>query len=400
MFTQALSGIKVLDIGHYIAGPYCTKLLADFGAEVIKVESPDGGDPSRRLGPFPHDKPDPEASMSFLYLNTNKLGITLNLKTETGIKIFHELVKRADVLVENFQPRVMPSLGLPYDNLKTINQSLVMTSISNFGQSGPYSAYKATDIVIQSLAGWIRSRGETTREPVRAAGALRISEYIGGIYAATGTMTAVTYQLGAGRGQHLEISLAEAASTMNCYPVAMSTFPNNPGWFKVRFVYTPSVEECKDGYVGINTLTGAHWRDLCTMMDMPDWAENPDYNSLAARLRRRGEVYKRIRPWLIERTKEKIFSDGRDWRVPIAMVYNTEDILQSPQYQARDYFVDVEHPSLGHITQPGSPVKMSRTPWQIKRPAPHLGEHNLEVYGKLLGYEKKELVRLRQAGII
>jgi crotonobetainyl-CoA:carnitine CoA-transferase CaiB-like acyl-CoA transferase len=168
----------------------------------------------------------------------------------------------------------------------------------------------------------------------------------------------------------------------------------------MRFVYTPSVEECKDGYVGINTLTGAHWRDLCTLMGMPDWAENPDYNTLTARLRRRGEVYKRIHPWLIERTKDKIFSDGRDWRVPVAMVYNTEEILQSPQYQARDYFVDVEHQSLGKTTQPGAPLKMSRTPWQIKRPAPFLGEHNMEVYGKLLGYEKGDLVRLRQAGII
>jgi len=400
MYAQALSGIKVLDIGHYIAGPYCTKLLADFGTEVIKVEKPEGGDPARRLGPFPHDESNSEASILFSYLNTNKQGITLNLKTNTGIQIFKELVKKADILVENFHPRVMPSLGLSHDKLKAINPSLVMTSISNFGQSGPYSEYKATDIVIQALAGWIRSRGETTREPVRAAGALRIAEYIGGTFAATGTMTALAYKIGTGTGQHVETSLVEAVSLMNCYPVAMTNFPKNPGWSKMRFVWTPSVEECKDGYIGINTLTGAHWRDLCGLMDMPDWAENPDYNTLMARLQRRPEVYKRINAWLKERTKEEIYSDGRDWRVPIAMVYNTEDILQSPQYQARDYFVDVEHPSLGKTIQPGAPLKMSRTPWQVKRPAPFLGEHNIEVYGKLLGYEKGELVRLRQGGII
>lgn len=400
MFAQALSGIKVLDIGHHIAGPYCARLLADFGAEVIKVERPEGGDPSRKSGPFPNDIPDQEASGLFFYLNTNKLGITLNLKTDTGIKIFHELVKKADVLVENFSPSVMSSLGLSHDNLKATNRSLVMTSISNFGQSGPYRDYKATDIVLQSLGGWVRSRGETTREPVRAAGALRMVEYIGGIYAATGTMTALTHKVGTGMGQHVEVSLVEAVSTMNCYPVAMSTFPRNTGWSKMRFVFTPSVEECKDGYVGINTLTGAHWRDLCALMGMPDWAENPDYNTLTARLRSRGEVYKRMNPWLMERTKEKIFAEGRDWRVPVAMVYNTEDILKSPQYQARDYFVEVEHPALGQITQPGASLKMSQTPWQIKRPAPLLGEHNVEVYGKHLGYDKVDLVRLRQGGII
>jgi CoA:oxalate CoA-transferase len=400
MFAQALSGIRVLDIGHHIAGPYCTKLLADFGAEVIKVERPEGGDPARRLGPFSHDEPNSETSILFSYLNANKLGITLDLKTDTGIKIFKELVQKADILVENFHPRVMPGLGLSHDNLKAINPNLVMTSISNFGQSGPYSAYKASDIVIQALAGWLQLRGETTREPVRAAGTLGIAEYIGGVYAATGTMTALAYKIMSGTGQHVEMSLVEAISLMNCYPHAMTTFPKNPGWTTMRFVYTPSVEQCKDGYIGINTLTGAHWKDLCALMDMPDWAENPDYNTLIARLQRRPEVYKRINAWLKERTKEEIYSEGRDWRVPIAMVYNTEDIVQSPQYQSRDYFVDVEHPSLGKTIQPGAPFKMSQTPWQMKIPAPFLGEHNIEVYGKLLGYGKGDLVRLRQGNII
>src|SRR4030042_7172745 len=187
---QALAGIKVLDVSHHIAGPYCTKLLADFGARVIKLERPDG-DPARMSGPFPDDKPYLEARGLFFYFNNNKLGITLDLKSDTGPNIFKELVKKVDVLVENFSPQVMPRLGLSYDTLKALNPGLVMTSISNFGQSGPYKDYKATDIVLQALGGWLAPRGEPTREPVRAAGRLRVSEFIGGMYAAVGPMTAL-----------------------------------------------------------------------------------------------------------------------------------------------------------------------------------------------------------------
>jgi len=400
VFARALSGVKVLDIGHYIAGPYCAKLLADYGAEVIKVEKPDGGDPARRLGPFPDDSPNAESSLLFSYLNTNKLGITLNLKTYTGKEIFKELVKKADILVENFHPRVMQGLGLSYEKLKAINPGLVMTSISNFGQRGPYSGYKAQDIVIQALSGWLQLRGEYTREPNRAGGALRMTEYVGAVFGATGTMTAFTYRTFMGAGQHVDMSLLEASSLMNCYPGAMTDFPRNPGWTTIRFIFTPSVEKCKDGYIGINTLTGAHWRDLCSLMDMPDWAENPKFNSLMARLQNREELYERMNNWLKERTREEIYADGRDWRVPIAMVYNSEDILQSPQYLARDFLVDVEHPSLGKTRQPGAPFKMSETPWRMAKPSPSLGQHNQEVYSKFLDLKNEDLVRLRQAGVI
>ncbi|MFC1926767.1 CaiB/BaiF CoA transferase family protein [Chloroflexota bacterium] len=394
-----MSGIKVLDIGHYIAGPYCTKLLADFGAEVIKVERPDGGDPARRLGPFPDDKPDQEASGLFFYLNNNKKSITLNLKTDSGAKLFKELVKNADILVENFSPRVMPSLGLSYDILKAINPGLVITSISNFGQSGPYRDFKATDIVVQSVGGWMYTRGESTREPVRAASGLGISGYIGGMYGATGTMTALAYKHQSGIGQHVDVSLMDSVYAMLPYPVAMKNFPHNPGATE-RGIYTPNVEECKDGYVGMYTVTGVQWRDLCLMMGMNDWAEDSTLRLGKQRRERREEVIGRMRPWLMNRTGEEVLTEGQAWRVPIAMVYNTEDMLQSSQHRERDYFVEVEHPVLGKVTQPGAPFRMTETPWEIKRPAPLLGEHNEEVYCNLLSYSKEDVVRLRQCGVI
>jgi CoA:oxalate CoA-transferase len=400
MPDQALGGIKVLDLGHHIAGPYCTKLLADFGAQVIKVERPDGGDPARRAGPFPNDELNLEESGLFFYLNNNKRGITLNLKTDTGIKIFQELVKKVDILVENFSPRVMPGLGLSYDSLKIINPGLVMTSISNFGQSGPYRDYKATDIVLQALGGYMWGRGEPTREPVRGTGQLEISELVGGVYAASGTMAAFTHKIQTGIGQQVDISLMEAVVCVQAYPMSSSTFPRNLPWPQKRMTFVPSVEECKDGYVGVNVLTGPHWVSLCAMMGMDDWAEHPDYRILIERLKRPKDVHDRMHPWLMARTKEEILQEGQTWRIPFSPVYSSEDIMRSPQYQARDSLAEIEHPALGGVTQPGAPFRMSETPWQVKSPAPLLGQDNEELYGELLGYSKEDLVKFRQAGVI
>ncbi len=400
MPDQALSGIKVLDIGHHIAGPYCTKLLADFGAQVIKVEKPGSGDPSRRMGPFPNDESDQEASALFFYLNNNKQSITLNLKTSSGVKMFHELVKKVDILVENFSPRVMPGLGLSYDTLKAVNPALVMTSISNFGQSGPYRDYKATDIVLQALGGYMKGRGEQTREPIRAAGGLDITGFFGGMFGVQGTMTAYTIKTQTGKGQHVDISILEAIIPMLAYPVALSTFPRNLPYAPGRWTFVPGVEQCKDGYIGVNVLTGAHWLDICHMMGMEDIAEHPDYRILFERLKHSKHVRDRMQPWLMERTKEEILHDGQMWRIPVAPVYSSEDILRSPQYQARDSFLEIEHPVMGKVVQPGIIFNMSETPWQMKRPAPLLGQDNEELYGELLGYGKNDLIKLKQADVI
>lgn len=400
MPDQALAGIRVLDLGHHIAGPYCGKLLADYGAEVIKVEKPDGGDPTRRAVPFPNDKPEKEASGLFIYLNNNKQGVTLDFKTDTGARMLKALIKNVDVLIENFSPRVMPSLGLAYDNLKAINPGLVMVSISNFGQSGPYRDYKATELVVQALGGWLLTRGEAKREPIRAGGRLRVTEFIGGMYAAAGTMTAFAHSVRTGIGQHVDISLMEVAACMPSYPVAMNNFPDNVRLPRARVGFIPGIEACKDGYVGVNLLTGQQWVDLCGMMGMEDWADKSEYGSRFERLARREEVYQRMHPWFMARSKEDIFKEGQERRIPVAPVYSTEDMLRCPQHQARGYFVEVRHPVMGKIIQPGVPFKMAETPGEIKRLAPFLGEHNEKVYGELLGYSKEELLMLKQAGVI
>src|SRR5919204_5999688 len=207
MTDTALADVRVLDLTHHIAGPYCTKLLADFGADVIKIERPDGGTPARRYGPFPQDEPHPEKSALFLHLNTNKRGITLNLKSTAGRDLFKALVREVDILVENFSPRVMPSLGLAYETVEQLNPGLVMTSISNFGQTGPYRDYKAQDLVIYAMGGPMQQTGVPEREPLKMAG--NLMQYQGGAIAATATMVGLYAAQLQGIGEHVDVGLFE-----------------------------------------------------------------------------------------------------------------------------------------------------------------------------------------------
>ena len=215
MPEQALSDVKVLDLTWHIAGPYCTKLLADYGAEVIKVEKPEEGDPTRRMAPFFKDDPHPEKSGLFLHLNTNKKGITLDLKSATGKKIIKELVSKVDILVESFSPRVMPSLGLDYQTLEQINPKLVMVSISNFGQSGPYRDFKASEIVEYAMGGEMYSTGIADREPLKLGG--NVTQYQAGTVAAVATVGALYAAEFQGTGQHVDVSIME---TSTCWPAS------------------------------------------------------------------------------------------------------------------------------------------------------------------------------------
>src|SRR3989454_7995353 len=252
---QALDDLLVLDLTHYIAGPYCTKLLADYGARVIKIERPDGGDPCRRLGPFPDDVPHPEKSGLFLHLNTNKESVTLNLKLLRGRQLFMRLVAKADVVVENFHPRVMTALGLDYPCLRPVNTRLVMTSISNFGQTGPYRDWRAQDIVIYAMGGAMNLTGLPDREPLRLA--LNLMAYQGGNVAATATMTGV---LGAGRlgtGQHIDVALCEVHAgcidrrTTSLLGYQYPGAPRNREESIGLGVYPVGVIPCQDGYIQV-----------------------------------------------------------------------------------------------------------------------------------------------------
>jgi crotonobetainyl-CoA:carnitine CoA-transferase CaiB-like acyl-CoA transferase len=396
MPDQALSGGRVLDLTHCIAGPYCTKILADYGADVVKVERPGVGDPARSMGPFPGDNPDIESSGLFLYLNTNKKSITLNLKSAAGVEILKELVKGVDIVVENFSPRVMPGLGLDYQTLKEINPGLVMVSISNFGQTGPYRDCKATDLTVWGLSGILYELGDPDREPLKMGS--NVSEYVAGLYGALVALSALYYRDETGTGQHVDVSVLEAFHTMQ---PSMTLVFSMAGFIRQRAgIHFPwGILPCDDGYIGFFLPTQTHWESLCVLLEMPELIDRPEYETPMMREERRDEITAIIVSWLKGKRMEDVFHAAQELRLPLTMVPNTEQLFDMPQHKARGYFVDIDHPVGGKLTYPGAPFRLEETAWQAGR-APLLGEHNEEIYCGRLGYSREHFAKLSGDGII
>lgn len=406
MLEQALADVKVLDLTWHIAGPYCTKLLADYGADVIKVEKPGEGDPARTMGPFLKDDPHPEKSGLFLHLNTNKKGVTLNLKTATGKKIIKELVRDVDILVESFSPRVLPSLGLDYQTLEKINPRLVMTSISNFGQSGPYRDFKASEIVEYAMGGEMYSTGTASREPLKLGG--NVVQYQAGTVASVATMGAFYGSDYQEAGQHVDVSIMETQAGSAdrriiyllgyaCAGVLTTRWP--PPREAVRMIILPQgVYPCKDGF--INTLSLPQWWPrYLQAMGMPELKDDPRFQnifSVEAGLEFDAIWY----DWLADHTKDELFQIFLKAKIASAPVNSPADLLDNPHLRERQYFTEIEHPETGKVTYPGAPVKMTETTWQVRRPAPLLGQHNEEIFCQHLGYTREELVELRESGVI
>ena len=399
MMEQVLSGIRVLDLTHYIAGPYCTKLLADYGASITKIEKPGTGDRARKIGPFFGDDPHKEKSGLFLYLNTSKQGITLNLKSRAGVDIFKELLKDTDILVENFSPGVMPGLGLDYETLEKINPNLIMTSISNFGQSGPYRDYQATEIVTDAMGGWMSIIGHPDREPLKPGG--HQSQFVAGLFGALGTITAFYGQEMTGIGQHIDISIMEAVLYIQMNITQNYSYYNRITNRLGNVVLPPpgSILPCRDGYIGAIAVTTEQWRTLCHWMGMPELAEDPKFLTRIERAENLDELNAMLIPWLLEHDQEELFREGQKRRLPFAVPASTKMLLESRHLNDREYFTEVEHPATGNVRYPGAQFNMGDLPYQLKR-APLLGEHNEKIYCNRLGYSKNQLVKMAEQGII
>lgn len=393
----SLTGIAVLDLTQHVAGPYCTKLLAMYGAEVIKVEPPGMGDSGRSLGPFVHDEPHPEKSIPFLYLNTSKKSITLDIQTQTGRKLLRQLVKDVDVLVENFPPSALPSLGLGYEALSALNPRLVMTSITYFGQTGPYRDFKGADIIGQALSGHLQINGEPDREPVMVQG--NFAQYTGGQAAYVATLMALYYALASGEGQRVDASIAEAHSDMLDSWGINSVFGTKEPRTGINHhgVYPGHLYPCKDGYVALGTGPGG-WKPFAELIGREELF-NPNYENAQTRMQYRDEIDPIIKDWLREKTRVEVYHAGQARRMPFTFLMTSKDMLESPQLQAREYFQEIDHPATGPVQYPGPPFGLSGTAVHLTR-APLLGEHNEAVYTQRLGLTKQELLLLRQQGII
>lgn len=399
MPDSALDGIKVLDLTHHFAGPYCTKLLADYGAEVMKIERPVTGDPARMIGPFAGDDPHPDKSLPFAYLNTSKKSVTLNLKSEEGRRIMMRLIEDADLLVENFSPRVMPSLGLDYDTLRAVNPSLVMVSISNFGQDGPYRDYRATDIVAYALGGLMYIFGENGMPPLKHA--LRQAQFKAGTNAAGAALIALMHRDFTGAGQHVDVSVHEAMAsamrdTTSLYaysgairgrqPAASGEIPRAP-------------LEASDGYVVPIFLGGVSWNDMAAFLGSDELASER-YSTASGRVANAEALQDAAEAAFKRRTKREWFEDAHARRYPFGIVNSPEEVVDNPQFRAREFFQDIEHPVAGTLAMPGAPFRMSETPWRAWSPAPSLGQHNLEVLCGRLGCSQSDVKRLAAEGVI
>ncbi|MBI4339942.1 MAG: CoA transferase [Chloroflexi bacterium] len=405
MDQQALSGMRVIDLTHYIAGPACTKRLADYGADVIKVERPGTGDGVRNIGPFYHDDPHPEKSGLFLYLNTNKRGITLNLKTRLGKDILLELVKKADVVVESFRPGVMERLGLAYEDLEKVNPRLVMTSISNFGQTGPYRDYGMTELMAFGMGGPMYHKGQPDREPVKYGGMPSI--FHAGAVASMATVVVYYGMCRHGTGDYIDVSILDTqigtldgrVSALVQYQYTGHVGPRGAALGVGPAGAGSGMFPCADGYVHFYGGTRLE-RQTKMMGDPPELMDPKFYDpETQADPLVREEYEAHFLSWLMRHTKREIFELGQKTTNVCAPRYTIDEVLEDPHIRLRDVFVQVEHPMTGQVKYPGRPFVMEETPWAIRRAAPLLGQHNVEVYSEL-GYSKKDLVVLRENHII
>ncbi|MCX5998913.1 MAG: CoA transferase [Chloroflexi bacterium] len=402
-----MDGLKVLEWAGFIAGPYCGKLLADLGAEVIKVEKPGTGDEARQRGPFPDNIPHPEKSGLFLYLNANKFGITLDPETATGRKLLKQLVKNADVLIEDHPPAEMKRLGLDYAKLRKVNPALIMVSITAFGQTGPYKNYKGYAINSSALGGQSVCAGAPGREPLTPP--LCLGHYQSGASGATAAMGAIFARESSGKGQHVDISEAQVWATLHTGNQESSFIMH--GMKRMRWghrtpgVYPYTILPCKDGYMSMIAIQGYQWKRFLEMMGdgrVPEWytSEPRFQDRREISLKYADEMDGRLAPWLMSRTKSEIYRQCLDNRVPFAPVRNMAEVVNDEHLKVREYFVNVDHPVAGQFKYPGAFGKFSETPWSIERPAPLLGEHNEVIYCRRLGYTRDKLAELRTGGVI
>ncbi len=398
MADMALGHLRVLDLTHYIAGPYCTKLLADYGAEVIKVERPRSGDGARRLGPMRSDAAGLESSGLFFYLNNNKRGVTLELGSTGGQRILDALMASVDLVVASLSPSQLEGFGITREHLQRVNRRASLVTITNFGLTGPYRDYRADHLALCALGGWANYLGQADRPPVQAGAELAL--YSTGVQAAGAALAAHRYGRETGDGRHVDVSIMETVLQMLPASTLRYAMMNI---VEVRGMYpfpSQGILQCADGYVGLNCLTSKHWEMMARWMGKEHWLEKPEYATSQGRWQHSPELRSEAESWCKQFTKDYLFHEGQTWQVAVGQVSTAEDILKSGQLNSRSYLVEAEHPHLGTLRLPGPPVRMQLTPWSMRHRAPRLGEDNVAIYCGDIGFSQQDLAVLTEDGVI
>ncbi|NQW22603.1 MAG: CoA transferase [SAR202 cluster bacterium] len=400
---KALEGIRVLDLTRALAGPFCTLMLGDNGADVIKIEIPGSGDDTRKWGPpFIGGE-----SAYFLSINRNKRSLTLNFKEEKARKIFLELVKDADVVVENFTPGVMERFGLGYDAVKAVNPGIVYCSISGFGQYGPYSSRPAYDQIMQGISGLMSITGEPDGEPQKVG--IAVADIGAGMWAAFAVMAAIHNRSkeslagGEGQGQYIDLSMMDAQVAWLTYQAgnffATGETPKRLGAAHPNLVPYQAFM-CQDNkYLNLAVGSERIWERFCEGMEMPELRENPDYTTNVERAQNRSKIVPYLQEIFIKQPVNYWVEKLQKVSVPCGPINDLADVFSDPQTLARDMYLEMAHPTLGKIKQTGLPIKFSRTPGGLDRHPPLLGEHNQEVLTSL-GYSSAEIEELKAQEVI
>ncbi|MCY4614778.1 MAG: CoA transferase [Chloroflexi bacterium] len=398
-----LLGIRVLDLTQGVAGPYATKLLSDYGADVVKVERPDGGDPTRRIGPFPGDRPHPDRSGLFFELNSGKRSVTLNLATATGRRILQRLAADVDLVIESFRPGTLARLGLDAERLEAIQPGAALVQLSNYAQDGPYRDFELDDLGAYAMGGVLSLTGAEGREPARIG--LYAPLFLAGGVLATYTIGAVFGSRRTGRGERVDASLMEIlASSMDRggpnlvawqYAGGLSTTRSAS---QLRNAMPNGVFRCTDGYVSI-AGQATFFPRMARMIERPDLAEDEAFLARLDDPDFLPEVEPLLTDWLAAHTKREAMERGQAEGLPISALNTMEDVFNDPHLHARDFFETVRQPAVGEVVMPGLPLRMSDTPGEV-RSAPTLGQHTVEVLTGNLGYSTQDIAVLRQREIV
>ncbi len=394
---KALEGIRVLDLTRALAGPFCTLMLGDNGADVIKIEIPGTGDDTRSWGP-PFIQ---QESAYFLSINRNKRSLTLNLRDPKAKEIFLKLARDADVVVENFTPGVMDRFGLGYEEVKATNPGIIYCSISGFGQGGPYRTRSAYDQIMQGMGGLMSITGEPDGEPQKIG--VAVTDIGAGMWAAFGIMSAIHHRHVHGEGQYIDVSMLDAQVAWLTYQAAYY-FANGEAPRRLGAAHPTLVPyqafQCKDGKL-LNLAVGSEriWERFCEAIGRPDLKDNPDYATNPDRVKNRDNLVSLLGEVFSQRPVLEWVDALNQASVPAGPINDLADVFSDPQVLARDMFQEIPHPTLGAIKQTGLPIKFSGTPGGLDRHPPLLGEHNSEILEEL-GYSGPDIKEMQDKLVI
>lgn len=392
-----LKGIRILDLSQSLTGPFCSMILADLGAEVIKIEIPEVGDMTRSWGPpFIGGE-----SAYFLCVNRNKKSITLNLKTDKGKKILYRLAEKCDVFLENFRPGVTDKLGVNYETIHEINSHMIYCSISGFGQTGPYRDWPAYDIVVQGLGGFMGITGESGRPPVRVG--VAITDILAGAHATIAILSALIARKTTGKGQWIDMSMFDGAVSWMTYMAAnyfaTGKVPERMGSAHPNIVPYQCFETKDRRYINIAIGNDRLWTSLCKVLGLEKLAQDPKFATNPMRVENRNELISMLTKVFLTKTRNEWLKIlGRE--IPCGPVYTMDEIFSDHQVLHRGMLVEIDHPVAGKIKQIGIPMKFSETPGEIKAPPPLLGQHTEEILKKFLKLSEKDVSQLRKEKVI